>query len=183
MGKSSAAKLIKRQQEDAYTQARAKAEAFIADYQEIKKKHGLRFVAKLKITEDGVNPHLQLEVVPANEMAQTKPWSEARAENLKTRMECTHVATTHAPDKPGVCKVCGLEISFWGEDNKGVTEEYKIRTEEQIAALKEKEAKDSQATETSQEEEAEDSEAEAECAEEATGEEETKSKPEDTEKA
>lgn len=179
MGKSSAAKLIKRQQEDAYTQARAKAEAFIADYQEIKKKHGLRFVAKLKITEDGVNPHLQLEVVPPNEMAgemtETKPWSEARAENLKTRMECTHVATTHAPDKPGVCKVCGLEISFWGEDNKGVTEEYKIRTEEQIAALKEKEAKDSKATEASQEE-AEDSEAEAECAEE------TKSKPEDTEK-
>jgi len=51
---------------------------------------------------------------------ETKPWSEAKEENLATRINCEHKLAEDGT----ACEKCGLNPENWGADNKGVSPEY-----------------------------------------------------------
>lgn len=84
-----------------------RANAFIEDYKKLVEKHGMDFKSDLKLVEVPKTPEV-------------KPWSEALQANLDNRINCEHEDNENME----VCSKCRIGKTLWGENDKGVTEDY-----------------------------------------------------------
>lgn len=134
----------------------ARGNKFLDEYKELCRKYKMDLCAELEAKPDGIRPVLRVR--PLTEQTELKPWSEAKRENLEKRSACEHenVVGKELPDEDvqkTQCMACSLKVSNWAvvvrtpqEDGltvrmagKGVTEEYRKRTEAQIAIIAEEE--------------------------------------------
>ena len=109
-----------------------RGEAFMADYRELCKKHGMEIKAEMQPVEgmprNIAKAGLMLDEYVEKKPKQIKPWSEAAAENLETRKKCEHKLNAEG----NVCEKCGAAPQNWHESGTGVTEQYEQESLERI---------------------------------------------------
>lgn len=109
---------------------RVRAEFFIAVYEELKEATGIE-VGLLGFNMAAPNLYqadIGLKGYTPPKPPNTKPWSEAKEENLATRINCEHKINEDGT----TCEKCGLNPENWGADNKGVSPEYETAERERI---------------------------------------------------
>lgn len=149
---------------------------FLDEYKELCRKYKMDLCAELEATREGIKPVIRVR--PLTEETKLKPWSEAKRDNLENHSKCEHERViakeaTKEEVERARCVKCGLISPNWADKGevevdstttkitgKGVTDEYRQRTEAQIKALAEEEkerdaeqAADEQTTEDSENEE------------------------------
>lgn len=123
---------------------------FMKRYKELCKDTGMEIVAKFEQAE-GYPPNiakaaLQLAEYQEPQQPETKPWSEAMASNLDMRAACEHVEH----EEGNICEKCGTAVNNWGEDNKGVSPEYREKIMAKIEEEKKKEVDKAASKETAE---------------------------------
>lgn len=133
---------------------------FLDEYKVLCRKYKMDLCAELEATREGIKPVLRAR--PLVEEPKLKPWSEAKRENLENRSACEHErvldkeASAEEVEK-AQCTKCGLIAPNWADKGeveidskttkitgKGVTDEYRQRTEHQIAVIAEEEKEQQQ---------------------------------------
>lgn len=134
---------------------------FLDEYKELCRKYKMDLCAELEVKRDGVVPVIRVR--PLTEDSKLKPWSEAKRDNLENFSACEHERViAKEASKEDVerarCTKCNLISPNWGEKGevevdkdtvkitgKGVSDEYRQRTEAQIAVLAEDEKEQAEA--------------------------------------
>lgn len=128
-----------------------RGEAFMEDYRELCKKHGMEIQAEMQPVEgmpkNIAKAGLMLNEYVEQKQPQMKPWSEAMAENLDLRASTKHILNAEG-DKcevsglPVFVEIDGKSVRAWGENDYGVSEEYRTYMIDKIEEQKKKEAEE-----------------------------------------
>ena len=134
-------KALRKMQEVEMKERQDRAQAFLKDYQELIKKHGLEFGVEVKAVDMAhalFQGQLLIKEYKKPEKQKVTAWSNALRNNLKTRMECKHKL-----NEEGIsCEKCQLPPAEWDDSGTGATEKYIKMTENKIKVEEEKEAKE-----------------------------------------
>lgn len=132
-------KLLREAEEVVKNDRKDRANAFLEEYKEVCKKHGIEIKAQIEPAQIPglVKAGLYLDEYVEKKPPQTKKWSEAMGENLDNRKKCQH----KEHDEGNICEKCGLALQNWHESGTGVVQEYEDRI---IAKIKDQQEKEEQ---------------------------------------
>lgn len=116
---------------------RVRAEYFITVYEALKEACGIEvgLLGFNMVAPEMYAANIGLKGYTPPKPANTKPWSEAKEENLATRINCDHKLNEDAT----ACERCGLNPENWGADNKGVNTDYEKKERARIEEVRQEE--------------------------------------------